>query len=100
MRKIYEQPKLVEYGPITDCTFMLPGGNIKGCVTDCHLDKYGEQSGIDPLDGSRRSSRCQPSNPGIGLAVPGFGLAAHPVHEHSCGAANSPFFFQGADSPW
>ncbi len=50
MRKPYEVPKLVVHGSITDCTFTLPGGNVKGCVTDCHLDKYGEQSGIDLND--------------------------------------------------
>lgn len=47
MRKPYQEPKLVAYGRITDCTFATPGGNVKGCIENCHLDKYGEQSGLD-----------------------------------------------------
>ena len=44
MKKQYETPRLVSYGSIADRTFTTPGGNVKGCKTDCHLDKFGEQS--------------------------------------------------------
>ena len=46
MRKPYESPRLVVYGPIADCTFLTPGGATKGCQTVCHLDKFGENSSL------------------------------------------------------
>ncbi len=51
MRKAYASPRLVEYGRIADCTFATPGG-IKGCLTDCHLDSFGEQSANAIITGS------------------------------------------------
>jgi hypothetical protein len=45
MRKAYASPKLVEYGRIADCTFANPG-TTKGCVTNCHLDSFGENSAL------------------------------------------------------
>jgi hypothetical protein len=44
MRKAYAAPRLVEYGRIADCTFATPNGQVKGCMVDCHLDSFGEQS--------------------------------------------------------
>jgi len=44
MRKPYESPRLVVYGPIADCTFMTPGGNIKGGAPTCVFDKFSEHS--------------------------------------------------------
>ncbi len=43
MRKPYESPTLIVYGHIADCTFTTPGG-MKGCKTDCHVDKFTELS--------------------------------------------------------
>lgn len=51
MRKRYESPRLVAYGRIADCTFNTPGGT-KGCVTDCHIDNFGEQSANAVTGGS------------------------------------------------
>ena len=45
MKKTYAAPTLVEYGRIADCTFATPGG-YKGCKTNCHIDKFGEQSAL------------------------------------------------------
>jgi hypothetical protein len=36
------------YGPIADCTFTTPGGNIKGGDPCYHLDRYDEMSGLSP----------------------------------------------------
>jgi hypothetical protein len=44
-KKIYEAPKLIEYGPIGDHTFQTPGG-VKGCQTHCHLDNFTENSAL------------------------------------------------------
>jgi len=46
MKKVYAPPQLTEYGRIADCTFATPHGQIKGCKTNCHLDKFGEQSAL------------------------------------------------------
>jgi hypothetical protein len=45
-KKTYEAPKLIEYGPIGDHTFQTPGGNFKGCTTNCHLDNFVENSAL------------------------------------------------------
>ena len=42
----YEQPTVVDYGSITDHTFLTPGGNTKGCITGCHLDSFTENSAL------------------------------------------------------
>lgn len=47
----YEQPKVVDYGSITDHTFTTPGGNVKGCQTNCHLDSFLENSAL-PVAGT------------------------------------------------
>jgi len=39
----YQPPRVVAYGPIGDHTFNTPGGT-KGCTSNCHIDKWGEQS--------------------------------------------------------
>jgi hypothetical protein len=52
MKKVYASPSLVEYGRIADCTFATPHGNVKGCRTGCHLDKFGEQSALSTTGGS------------------------------------------------
>ena len=44
----YETPSLVRYGLIGHCTFMTPGGNVKGGDPCYHLDKFDEMSGISP----------------------------------------------------
>jgi hypothetical protein len=44
-RKLYETPRLVEYGSIADLTLTTPGGT-KGCQTNCHIDTFGEQSAL------------------------------------------------------
>jgi hypothetical protein len=41
----YERPVIVDYGSIADNTFTTPGGH-KGCVTNCHLDKFMENSSL------------------------------------------------------
>jgi hypothetical protein len=41
----YEAPKVVDYGSIADHTFATPGGQ-KGCVTNCHIDNFGENSAL------------------------------------------------------
>jgi hypothetical protein len=45
MKKLYQAPTLIEYGPIADHTFQTPGG-IKGCKENCHLDNFTENSGL------------------------------------------------------
>ncbi|MGH9254310.1 MAG: hypothetical protein ACRD3C_07045 [Vicinamibacterales bacterium] len=45
-KKAYESPRVIEYGPIGDHTFTTPGGNVKGCVTRCHLDSFSENSAL------------------------------------------------------
>jgi len=45
MKKPYQAPVLVEYGPIADHTFQTPGG-VKGCKENCHLDNFTENSGL------------------------------------------------------
>jgi hypothetical protein len=52
MKKAYASPLLVEYGRIADCTFATPHGQVKGCVTGCHLDKFGERSALSTTGGS------------------------------------------------
>ncbi len=44
MRKPYASPALVVYGRIADCTFLTPGGNVKGGTANCPLDNFGEHS--------------------------------------------------------
>lgn len=44
----YEKPEVTDFGSIADHTFTTPGGNVKGCTTNCHLDKYNENSGLSP----------------------------------------------------
>jgi hypothetical protein len=44
-KKSYETPMLLEYGSIADRTFQTPGG-VKGCQENCHLDTFGENSGL------------------------------------------------------
>jgi hypothetical protein len=44
--KEYRPPKLVSYGPIADHTFATPGGNVKGCISNCHQDNFNEPSGL------------------------------------------------------
>jgi hypothetical protein len=39
----YQKPTVVDYGSIADHTFQTPGG-VKGCVTNCHLDSFSENS--------------------------------------------------------
>ena len=51
MKKAYAPPKVVEYGRIADCTFATPGGT-KGCMIDCHIDSFGEQSANATTTGS------------------------------------------------
>jgi hypothetical protein len=46
VRKAYEAPRLVSYGLIADHTFATPHGQIKGCLVNCHLDNFGEQSAL------------------------------------------------------
>ena len=46
MKKVYHPPRLVEYGPIGDHTFTTPGGQVKGCTTNCHLDNFTENSAL------------------------------------------------------
>jgi hypothetical protein len=45
MKKTYKAPTLIQYGPIEDHTFQTPGGHVKGCVADCHLDNFTETAG-------------------------------------------------------
>jgi hypothetical protein len=45
-RMTYERPEVVDYGSIADHTFMTPGGNVKGCRVNCHLDSFTEQSAL------------------------------------------------------
>jgi hypothetical protein len=45
-KKAYKPPTLITYGPIGDHTFTTPGGNVKGCTTNCHLDSFNENSGL------------------------------------------------------
>lgn len=52
MKKAYTSPRLVEYGRIADCTFATPHGQIKGCLTGCHIDNFGEQSALTTTGGS------------------------------------------------
>jgi hypothetical protein len=42
----YEKPVVVDFGSITDHTFTTPGGNVKGCTVNCHLDSFLEQSAL------------------------------------------------------
>lgn len=42
----YKAPTLITYGPIGDHTFTTPGGNVKGCLTGCHLDSFVENSAL------------------------------------------------------
>lgn len=42
----YERPAVVDYGFITDHTFLTPGDNTKGCQVNCHLDSFLEQSAL------------------------------------------------------
>lgn len=42
----YEKPEVVDYGSIADHTFTTPGGNVKGCLTNCHLDSFTENSAL------------------------------------------------------
>ena len=42
---VYRAPKVVDYGSIADHTFTTPGGH-KGCTTNCHIDKFNENSGL------------------------------------------------------
>lgn len=46
MKKAYQAPQLVSYGSIADRTFATPGGNIKGCTSNCHMDKFNEPSAL------------------------------------------------------
>lgn len=46
MKKAYAPPRLIEYGRIADCTFATPHGQIKGCKSNCHIDKFGEPSAL------------------------------------------------------
>jgi hypothetical protein len=45
-KKAYKAPTLITYGPIGDHTFTTPGGNVKGCTQNCHLDSFSEQSAL------------------------------------------------------
>lgn len=42
----YEKPFVVDFGSISEHTFTTPGGNPKGCRSNCHLDKFRENSGL------------------------------------------------------
>ena len=42
----YEAPEVVDYGSIADHTFTTPGGTVKGCQANCHLDNFNEQSAL------------------------------------------------------
>lgn len=42
----YEKPFVIDFGSISEHTFTTPGGNVKGCQTNCKLDKFGEKSAI------------------------------------------------------
>jgi hypothetical protein len=46
VKKSYKAPTVTTYGPIGDHTFQTPGGNVKGCVTSCHLDNFNENSAL------------------------------------------------------
>jgi hypothetical protein len=52
MKKTYASPTLVAYGPIADCTFTTPHGQVKGCQVNCHLDNFGENSALSTTGGS------------------------------------------------
>jgi hypothetical protein len=43
-RMVYEAPEVTDFGSIVDHTFTVPSGTVKGCQTNCHLDKFTEQS--------------------------------------------------------
>ncbi len=43
---VYETPVVMDLGSIADHTFTTPGGNTKGCLTNCHLDSFTEQSAL------------------------------------------------------
>jgi hypothetical protein len=44
-KKVYQAPRVVEYGPIGDHTFFTPSGTYKGCKPiECINDNYGEPS--------------------------------------------------------
>ena len=45
-KSAYQPPRVVAYGPIGDHTFTTPGGNVKGCRENCHLDKFSENSAL------------------------------------------------------
>ena len=45
MKKTYKPPTLIQYGLIADHTFTTPGGHVKGCGLNCHLDNFGETAG-------------------------------------------------------
>ena len=54
MKRPYETPRLVEYGPIADRTLQTPGRAIKGGAPECsHLDKFVELSALTPDCSSR-----------------------------------------------
>jgi hypothetical protein len=42
----YEKPVVTDLGSIVDHTFTTPHGQVKGCQTNCHLDKFTENSGL------------------------------------------------------
>jgi hypothetical protein len=48
MQVPYESPAITDFGSIVEHTFTTPGGNVKGCKENCHLDKFNEQSGLSP----------------------------------------------------
>lgn len=48
----YEAPTIVDYGSIVEHTFTTPGGAVKGCTVNCHLDKFNEHSQNETTGGS------------------------------------------------
>jgi len=52
MKKHYSAPALASYGRIADNTFQTPGGQVKGCKENCHIDNFGEQSALSTTGGS------------------------------------------------
>jgi hypothetical protein len=42
----YETPVVFDLGSIADHTFTTPHGQTKGCLENCHLDNFGEQSAL------------------------------------------------------
>jgi hypothetical protein len=45
-RMTYERPEVTDFGSIADHTFTTPGGNVKGCQANCHLDSFTENSAL------------------------------------------------------